>query len=141
DVARVRARLDGGDNPWKQVADDLGLLAAPIVGVSVPSPDEVARRADARAARLRAAEAALVARHGGSLEAALRAEKAAQDAATAELERLQGEAPRPALVPDVPRTLDDELPWSLERVAGLPTLRALFDDLSAVGPVLACPLA
>lgn len=140
-VAATRRRLDGGDNPWTRVIADLGLSSPPFVGVSVPSPDEVTRRAEAREARLRAAEAALVARRSGPLDAALRAEKLAQDAATGELERAQASAPRPALVPDVPRTLDDDLSWSLERTGGVPTLRARFDDMSAVEVVLAFSLA
>lgn len=141
DIARARARVDGGENPWGQVVADLGLGEAPVVGVSVPSPAEVARREAARDERLRAAEADLVARHGSSRDRALAAEKAVQDAATAELELAQARAPRPALVPDVPRTLDDDLVWSLRSVAGVPALEARFDEVSSVEVVLAFPLS
>ncbi|MCO5167708.1 MAG: hypothetical protein M9894_15280 [Planctomycetes bacterium] len=140
-VAGVGSRLVGADNPWAQVVDELGLGAPPVVGVSVPSPAEVARRARARQERLRAAEAALVTRHGGTLADALAAERTVQDAATAELEALQAAAPRPPLVPDVPRTLDDDLSWSVEPVAGVPALRARFEEMSAVEVVLSFPLA
>lgn len=140
-IAHARARVVGGENPWSQVVADLGLGAAPLVGVSVPSPAEVERRATARDERLRVAEAALLARHGVDRDAALAAEKALQDAATAELDQAQARAPRPALVPDVSRTLDDDLAWSLRAVAGVPALEAREDVVSSVEVALAFPLA
>lgn len=128
ELGRLRAAVTGGAPPWADVVRDLALSGPPIVGVSVPSPAEATRRADERAARLRAAEEAARARHGGApLAVALAAEKAEEERTTAALDALAGQAPRPRLVDDTPRTLDDDLVTDARAIGGVPALRALAE--------------
>lgn len=128
ELGALRAAVLAGAPPWREVVADLALSGPPIVGVSVPSPAEATRRADERAARLRAAEEAARARRGGApLQVALAAEKADEERTTAALDALAGQAPRPRLVDDTPRTLDDDLVTDDRAIGGVPALRALAE--------------
>lgn len=137
-LAGLRERLAAGDAPWGAVVRELGLLERPLCGVAVPSPEEAARLAAERDARLAAALADVRARHAGAPDP-LAAEKAREEATTAALDAAAATVDRPRLVDDVPRTLDDGLQTVTKTVAGLRALRAHV-DVGAVEVVLALPL-
>ena len=137
----VEAILEGGGNPWGEVIAQLGMLERPHLAVSEASKAEQERRAQARAARLERAHAALEAeRPDETLPEALKRVQAEQaDAAAAILAR-DAEIPEQPLVEDVPTSYDPHLPTRHFEVGGLPALAVEVEGLSATEFDFSAPL-
>ena len=140
-IAAVREVLASDGNPWAAVIESLGLTTAPIVGCSVASPAELERRATDKAARMASALERLVERSGVGPAEALQLEGARLSGLVAAIDSRDAAIAQTPLVPDVPRTLDEDLRYSEAKVGGLPVFRAHFDAMSTVEVALALDIA
>lgn len=137
-LGAVRRELAEERLDLRAVAGGLGLLdEEPHVLASYACPAEIERRATARGERLRAALEGVRQRFGEDEQAALAGLHAEDEAAAAALEARDRAIPPPALVEDVPRTLDDGLDWEQGRLGGLPLVRGRF----ATSPTIEVSLA
>jgi len=90
-------------NPWPQLISRLGLLAEPSIVAVLPDTTLPGRLAEEKAARLRAASAAIARRYGQTHEQeGLAAYRADFDATTAELRAIEERVARPAFLDDPP---------------------------------------
>ena len=115
--ARLRERMAAG-NPWPQLISRLGLLAEPSIVAVLPDTTLPGRLAEEKAARLRAASAAIARRYGQTHEQeGLAAYRADFDATTAELRAIEERVARPAFLDDPPLSLDDLIDSRIDSLA------------------------
>ena len=132
ELAKIEKIVEGPANPWRERLRAWGLLEAPYGAGARPSPALRARIDGDRGKRI-AAELARLGRVYGTTEAAatLARYQVDQDKQTAQLEATAKATELPPLVESPPMTLDDELAYRTEHVAGIPAFRATVASMQS----------
>jgi Zn-dependent M16 (insulinase) family peptidase len=131
-LAQVEAWIDAPGNPFAERLAAWGLLGAPYVVISRPSPSERTRRDREREARIAAETARLGKTYGETdPQAILRRYAKDYDDATRALEAAAQATPLPPLPASLPMTLDDGLAVQKAAIAGVPVVYGAFPGTTA----------
>ncbi|HZJ65367.1 MAG TPA: hypothetical protein VFD36_17775 [Kofleriaceae bacterium] len=138
ELAKIEKLLEGTANPWRDRLRTWGLLEVPGGVGTRPSPALRARIDGDRAKRI-AAELARLGQAYGTTDAAatLARYRADYDKQTAQIEATAKATELPPLVDSPPMTLDDELAYRSEHVAGIPAFRATVASMQSARIALA----
>ena len=138
ELAKIEQILAGTANPWRDRLRAWGLLDPPYGAGARPSPALRARLDRERGQRI-AAELARLAQVYKTTGAAATLAKyqADYDRATRPLEEAAKATALPPLVATPPMTLDDELAYTIEPVAGVPVFRATIESMQSARVALA----
>jgi hypothetical protein len=130
-LARIRAALVGGANPWTRIVREFGLSREPYVTASVASRAERERRASEKAARIEGHLADLATRHGGDdVQETLARFAAEYERTSADLDAIEQQLGKPRLAADVPLVLDPSLVLDPVEAAGVSGCRGVFDTMT-----------
>jgi len=140
-LAAIERIAAGKANPWRERLRAWGLLDTPYGAGARPSPRLRAQIDGDRANRIAAELARLQQTYRTTGPAATLARAQADyDARTAKLDETAKQAPLPPLVDSPPMTLDDELAYRTEPVAGIPALRATISSMQSTRIAIALRL-
>jgi len=132
ELAKIEKILEGTANPWRDRLRAWGLLEAPYGAGARPSPAQRARIDGDRTKRV-AAELVRLGQVYGTTETAatLARYRTDYDKQTAQIEATANATVLPPLVDSPPMTLDDELAYRTEHVAGIPAFRATVASMQS----------
>jgi Zn-dependent M16 (insulinase) family peptidase len=142
-LAEVERLLASGTNVWREHLARWRMLdAVPYAVASRPSPELIAREEAERRARADAELRRLMAEYGTTDEQeAIRRYRTAYDAETARLDAIAAGAEKPGFVDSPPMTLDDQLDYRVETLAGgVPLVASTFDNMTSATVGLALRL-
>jgi Zn-dependent M16 (insulinase) family peptidase len=132
ELAKIEQLLAGTANPWRDRLRAWGLLETPYGAGARPSPALRARVDGERQQRIDAELVRLGQQYKAKAKAAtLAAYQADYDKETQRIEEAAKATVLPPLVDTPPMTLDDELAYTTERVAGVPAFRATIDSMQS----------
>lgn len=142
DLAAIEKLIEGEKNIWKGYLKRWGLTEAVPYGVAaLPDPKLIKQGEEERQARAKEELLRLMTKYGLSdAQEALRRYKEEYDATTAELERLEKEAPSLRFVEDPPLSLDEQLDYKVTTRVGVPIVSSTFDTMSSATVGLALRL-
>jgi hypothetical protein len=138
ELATIEQLLGGSANPWRQRLRAWGLLEVPYGAGARPSPAVRARIDGERTRRIDAELARLAEQYGTRDRAsALASYQADYDRQSQEIEAAAKATVLPPLVDSPPMTLDDELAYTTEPVAGVPAFRATIASMQSARVAIA----
>ena len=143
ELAYVDSILNGSVNPWRERAATWKLTGVvPYVVAEKPDPDLLARDVAERQARVAAETARLRALYStADDQATLRRYRTVYDSTTTALERLAAAGTVERFVDRPPMTLDDELDWRVDTIAGaVPVVASTFENMTSATTGLALKL-
>ena len=127
--AELDRDLQGGQNPWRPIAERAGLLGRPHVIATLPDPTLLARDRARREARIRRKLRELETRFGERTEqGALSRFKEEFDGATRAIEARNDEVRLPAFLANPPLGRDDAPFLRGQLPGGVPVVRTQFDS-------------
>ena len=131
-LTQVDAIVNAKGNPWRARLAAWGLLVAPYGIAARPSP-ELRARIDAERTQRTTAELARLEAHykTGDAAATLAAYARDYDAESATIEAAGKNTVLPPLVDHPPMTIDDDLAYTTDPIAGVPALRATFPTMAS----------
>jgi hypothetical protein len=138
ELARIEQLLGGAANPWRQRLRAWGLLEVPYGAGARPSPSLRARIDGERGRRIDAELARLADQYKVKDRArTLASYEVDYGKASQQIEAAAKATVLPPLVETPPMTLDDELAYTTEPVAGLPGFRATIASMQSARVALA----
>jgi Zn-dependent M16 (insulinase) family peptidase len=139
----VEKLLAGNQNFWREYLSKWKLTGTtPYAGAARPSPDLVKKEEQDRQARVAAELARLKAKYNVTDEQeAIRRYKAEYDAETLELEKLAKQTGNTRFVESPPLSLDDQLDYKVQTLAGnVPLVASTFENITSATTGLALRL-
>jgi Zn-dependent M16 (insulinase) family peptidase len=133
ELEAAREKISGKKNIWRDYVAKWKLLKNEPYGVvTLPDPDYLKTTESAREERIQDYVADLETRYGVSMEEALRKFRAEYDAKTEEIEKEARTIEIPEFTENPPMTLDDQLDYAIEELAGGGDLLfARFDNITS----------